>query len=138
MNDAVLTERPRITGTLGLPGFRAKAPPPPPTPIAPPKQCVTELIGTFASRWPVAFGEGAIKPLKIGINREIRDALAGEASNRQVSGALKWWVERNSYLTALSQPGARRFGLNGDDAGAVSDDEREFAAQRLKERRKKK
>jgi sRNA-binding protein len=132
-----LTDRPRIIGTLGLPGFRAKAPPPPTTPTAPRQQRVTELIAVLAARWPAVFAEGAIKPLKIGVYAEIKTGLAGKASNKQLADVLRWWTTRGSYLTALSQPGARRYGLDGSDAGPVADADREFAAQRLKERRKR-
>jgi sRNA-binding protein len=138
----IVTERRRITGTLSLPGFKVKAPPPPPIPItALPEvsrqQRVAELIGVFATKWPAAFGQGAVKPLAIGIDAEIKAALAGEASSRLVSDVLKWWTSRGSYLEALSQPGARRCGLDGRDAGPVSDRDREIATQQLKEQRRR-
>jgi hypothetical protein len=114
-----------------------------PTPITKPapsaeiprKTRVVGLLKTLARRWPAVFGEGAVKPLKIGIDAEIKAGLAGTVSRRLVSDTLRWWVRRNSYLEALARPGARRHELDGSEAGAVSDHDREIATRQLEERR---
>jgi sRNA-binding protein len=144
-----MSGRPRISGTLTLPGFKVKTtptspssapsissiPPPPPPADKSSKPRAPELVKVFAEKWPGAFGAGATKPLAIGIHAEIKAALADTTSNKQLSETLRWWVSRDSYLTALSQPDARRRGLDGSDAGPVSDNDREMAAKQLAERR---
>jgi hypothetical protein len=73
-----MTDRPRrIVGTIGVKHLKldlpklAKSLPTPITKTAPSaeiprKTRVVGLVKTLASRWPAAFGEGALKPLKIG------------------------------------------------------------------------
>jgi sRNA-binding protein len=138
-----MTGRPRIVGKLTLPGFRAKTPhqpvPPPPAKEPPPleiprKQRVVRLVAILAGRWPAVFGGGAVRPLAIGIDVEIKAGLAGEAPNNLISRTLNWWTCRDSYLTALTQPDARRYGLDGGDAGPVGDLAREIAARQLEAR----
>jgi sRNA-binding protein len=126
-----VTIRPRIVGRLTLPGFRAKVSSPP----TPSKHRAPALVAVLAEKWPAVFGGGATKPLKLGIYAEIQAALAGTVSNKQLAKTLGWWCARGSYLTALSQPDARRRGLDGSDAGPVSDEHREMAAKQLAERR---
>jgi sRNA-binding protein len=135
-----MTGHPRIAGRLTLPGFRAKTPvvEEPPALEIPPKPRAPALVAVLAEKWPAVFGQGATVPLAIGVYAEIQTALAGTVSNRQVAEALRWWCGRNSYLAALGQPGARRHVLDGSDAGAVSDRDREHAAQTLVERQRKK
>jgi sRNA-binding protein len=139
-----MTEHKRIAGTLRLPGFQTKTPaepPPPPVTEEPPPPGIpgktrdVGLIKILADKWPAAFDQGPTKPLAIGIDTEIREGLAAEVSNKQLSDTLRWWTCRDSYLIALTQPQARRYGLDGSDAGPVTDHDREIAAQRLEERR---
>jgi sRNA-binding protein len=129
------TERPRIVGRLTLPGFRAKTPVEPPAPLEIPRKTrVVQLVAVLASRWPAAFGAGAVKPLAIGIDVEIRAGLAGEVSNKLIGSVLGWWTRRDSYLTALTHPDARRHRLDGSDAGPVGDHASEIAAKQLEAR----
>src|SRR5262245_16898743 len=68
--------RPRIQGTLSLPGFRAKAPPP--TPVTPPPlptpkrdlDAIKKAIAWMTATWPSAFAK-PVRPLAMGVSQAI-------------------------------------------------------------------
>jgi hypothetical protein len=112
----------------------APAPPPPSIPIIPRKERIAALVKTLERTWPAAFDPSEVRPLRIGSDDEIGQALAGQASKKLIGEALAAWTGHDPYLEALAREGARRVALDGSDAGPVTNDERGFAAQRLAER----
>ena len=84
-----------------------------------------ELVQKFA-----VFREG--KPLALGIHTAIV-AQMPEASATQLRTALRIHTASTRYLKSLSQGGAR-FDLEGNPAGEVTAEQKELAANGLKER----
>ena len=86
--------------------------------------------------------EGDCVPLKIGIFNDLKDACEGieGLSVSKIRAALRYYTTRLRYLYCLKE-GARRVGINGEDAGDVSKEHAEFAQNKFKEingaRRKK-
>jgi len=62
------------------------------------------------------------RPLKIGIHRDARAALAGTVSVRALRRALTAYVNDPAYRKAL-KPGAVRVDLSGEPAGEVMPEE---------------
>lgn len=72
-----------------------------------------EPFGFLVERFPATFfpRETPPRPLKIGIYKDLADALAGELgrgelSKRALRGFIKWYTHHRGYLKALSAPGA--------------------------------
>jgi sRNA-binding protein len=80
---------------------------------------------------PVLFASTAYVPvpLAVGIHAQIIAALGAEP--RDVAVILGAWCAKFRYQKALKQPGAIRRNLDGSEAGPVSEEQREFALQRL-------
>jgi sRNA-binding protein len=55
-------------------------------------------------------------------------------SGRDVGAALNFYVHSDSYLETLAREGAHRIGLDGSDAGTVSEDHRAHALELLEAR----
>ena len=105
---------------------------------------VKESFEILCERFPKAFKkEGDCVPLKIGIFNDLKDACEGieGLSVSKIRAALRYYTTRLRYLYCLKE-GARRVGINGEDAGDVSKEHAEFAQNKFKEingaRRKKK
>ena len=69
-------------------------------------------------------------PLKIGIDRDIAELLAGEVSKKTLGRFLVRWTGRAGYLRAVAGGGAR-YDLDGQAAGEVTADQRETAVAAL-------
>jgi len=84
-------------------------------------------------RWPKAFPQdpSAIKPLAIGIHREVIERLP-EYPPGQIRKAIILWLNprKGAYLRALSAGGSR-YDLEGNPRGEVSPEHREWAAKEL-------
>jgi hypothetical protein len=59
------------------------------------------LIATLAEGWPAVFGQGATRPLRIGIDAEIHAGLGGGASKGLLSDVLRFWTSTDTYLAAV-------------------------------------
>ncbi|MCF7992242.1 MAG: ProQ/FinO family protein [Thiohalocapsa sp.] len=82
--------------------------------------------------YPVLFAEP--KPLAIGVGRELARLRPEGVSHTGIRRALRAWTRRTGYLRALAADGSRRIGLDGADAGPVSDGDRQHAREALAER----
>jgi sRNA-binding protein len=97
---------------------------------------VRALHCELVKRWPTLFDPVVPKPLVIGIDRAIRDALPPELGvSRAIVGlALAEHVGRREYQIALAAPGAMRHGLDGAPCGKVTVGQAARAAERLAQR----
>ena len=103
-------------------------PAPPPQQPRPPNPVLTTLKATFA-----VFRDA--QPLAIGIHKAIKARLPdiGEGALRV---ALKSHTASTKYLKAVAN-GRQRFDLDGQQAGEITDEQREQALTTLKERFRK-
>jgi sRNA-binding protein len=90
-----------------------------------------KLLAVLRERWPLAFCEPRM-PFVIGIAEEIRALLGDEASKATLNLAMHHWTRRPDYIAALAR-GEMRANLDGSPAGEPTEDERQIAAQRLRE-----
>jgi sRNA-binding protein len=125
---------PRLTLSLRAPlprerlaALGLKPPPPPPDP----RKAIFVMVATLQRRWPDSFG--ALRPLKVGIDRDVRAALP-ELSRTAISRAMNRYTRNPAYLAALAAPGAVRVDLDGAVVEAVADEDREHAVERLRQR----
>ncbi|MFA9487405.1 MULTISPECIES: RNA chaperone ProQ [unclassified Mannheimia] len=92
-----------------------------------------EVIAYLAEKFPLCFSvEGEAKPLKVGLFQELAEALKDD---EKVSKTLLRQVLRNytnswRYLAA-SQANVARVGLQGEEAGVVTEEEADHAADTL-------
>ena len=70
-------------------------------------------------------------PLAVGIFAALKELLAGEADDATIGRFLRDRTSRPAYLVALARGDARR-GLEWETAGTPSDDDRRWAAIRLR------
>ena len=118
------------------------------TPSEPPSGAVAPQrkdpsIQHRAAKWmrreyPELFTSGNVKPLAIGIQKDLVKARPENVSHLGISRALSRWVEQPAYQQALAAENSRRFNLDGSDAGPVSDDHRNHAKQLLDKRQTEK
>jgi hypothetical protein len=87
------------------------------------------LARTLLERYPAAFhAEGAaVRPLKIGIDHDIRQAL--DVAPRVVSEVLRGYTRRRAYRAALAVPGALRVDLHGQLVAPVAPEHQQLAQQ---------
>ncbi|MEH6651278.1 MAG: ProQ/FinO family protein [Motiliproteus sp.] len=91
-------------------------------------------VAQISELYPNVFNRDAVKPLKIGIQEEL---LADEKlSKGKIKRALASYVRAPQYYKSL-KTGAARIGLNGEEAGQVTEQEAEHAKKMLKEMREK-
>jgi ProP effector len=90
------------------------------------------LITLLAERWPKCFSvyERRRRPLKIGIHRDVIAALGDAVTAIELSSALGVYCANASYLRSMV-PGTIRIDLDGNPAGAVTEDEAVGARGRL-------
>jgi hypothetical protein len=86
-------------------------------------------IERLARLYPAVFNVHAPRPLALGVNWQVAQALG--IHPRLIEGALARWTDRVNYLAALADPGSRRFNLDGSDAGEVDAEHRQHAADEL-------
>jgi len=125
-----------------------KATPAPAKPSEPPSVGVAPQrkdpsIQHRAAQWmrreyPELFTAGNVRPLAIGIQKDLAEARPENVSHLGISRALARWVQQSAYQQALAAEGARRFNLDGSDAGPVSDDHRNHAKELLDKRQTEK
>jgi ProP effector len=93
-------------------------------------------IARLAEAFPQAFFvyEGRRKPLKIGIDRDIRTMLGGDTmSDAELNAALTWYCSNSGYLRACAV-GAPRIDLEGCPSGEVTAEQAKGAAKQLLQR----
>ena len=75
-------------------------------------EAVQTLAHTLLERYPEAFcaEPAGVRPLKIGIDRDIRQAL--EVSPKVVTEVMRRYTRRRAYREALAVPGAMRVDLH--------------------------
>jgi sRNA-binding protein len=94
---------------------------------------VEEVLALLCVRFPKTFFmyQGKRKPLKVGIRREVEDALGGEVELVRLRRALKFYAMNPGYLKS-QKVGAKRIDLSGNPVGIVSESEAKNAAAALK------
>lgn len=94
-------------------------------------QTIRSIRAELVERFPKAFcPKGAQKvPLKIGINRDIKAAWP-EVSSKHLRMAMFDYTRGFKYVANM-KAGAERIDLDGQPAGAVSDDDAADAAEKL-------
>ncbi|KLV03282.1 hypothetical protein ABT56_20145 [Photobacterium aquae] len=90
--------------------------------------------------WPEMFNEENVKPLALGVHRDIaiahREAggieVLGFGAIKPVNRFLSSWVKRKAYQKALAKPDSKRFSLDGVEGDLVDLKDREDAIKRIK------
>ena len=106
-----------------------------PTPdVTPPywlqiSEAAQTLAYTLLERYPAAFGAdpAAVRPLKIGIDRDIQQALG--VAPKLVHEVLSGYTHRRAYRAALAVPGAMRVDLHGQPVAPVAPEHQQMAQQ---------
>ena len=75
------------------------------------------------------------QPLAVGIHKIIKERLP-EISTEELRNAIRFHAASTRYLKALSQANTR-FDLDGSPAGRVTEEQRQYASDTLRERFKK-
>jgi ProP effector len=94
---------------------------------------LNDTLAWLRQTWPAVFTEPH-KPLAIGSGRTIFAARPPELSHKAVKRALYAHCGSNAYPEAIIRSGLRRVGLDGSDAGEVTEEQRSLARQRLEKR----
>ena len=89
---------------------------------------------SLRSLFPLLFA-GSPKPLKLRVQLDIQQRAPGTFTRQQLTQLLRRHTGHHAYLSALARHDSRRFDLDGNDAGAVSDEHRKAAADELARRR---
>jgi sRNA-binding protein len=97
------------------------------------------------SKWPEIFDKKNVRPLALGIYREIQEAHAedggegalGFGSVVPIKRNLARWCGHTDYLKAVVEPGAKRYSLRGEAVDVVTDEQRDSALSALKQRKVK-
>ena len=94
---------------------------------------ISEAAQTLAhillAQYPAAFyaEPAAVRPLKIGIDRDIQQAL--DVLRKVVSEVLRRYTRRRAYREALAVPGAMRVDLHGQPVAPVAPEHQHLARQ---------
>jgi ProQ/FINO family len=106
----------------------------PPQDVKPPywlqiSEAAQTLAHTLLERYPAAFcaEPAAVRPLKIGIDHDIRQAL--DVGPTVVSEVLRGYTRRRAYRAALAVPGAMRVDLDGQPVAPVTPVQQRWAQQ---------
>jgi hypothetical protein len=87
------------------------------------------LAHILLAQYPAAFGAepAAVRPLKIGIDRDMQQAL--DVPRQVVSEVLRRYTRRRAYRAALAVPGAMRVDLHGQPVAPVAPEHQQLAQQ---------
>lgn len=99
------------------------------TPSKPSRDPVLDVLTTQFTVFKEA------RPLAIGIHKAILERMP-DLTKEKVSKALRFHTGTTRYLKALSQA-ERRYDLDGNEAGEVTEEQREAATKLIKERFRK-
>jgi len=119
-----------ISESLDPSGEKAEAAKPKPQEPIPEKFSAKEILDQWCKRYPKAFSNPCMQPLKIGIHE---DLSANESlPDHWIRRALASYVRSPRYLRLL-KAGAVRQDLNGNNAGFISEEEAGHATEQLEE-----
>src|SRR5262249_42709867 len=101
-------------------------------PVGARREAVAAAIMLLAELFPRRFSifEGRRRPLKLGIHLDLLTALDGAITPTELHRALGFYCSNPVYLSHLRK-GAWGLDLNGEPAGAVTDDEEAHARETL-------
>ncbi len=88
------------------------------------------FINWLISEYPACFSKERPKPLKIGIDEDIKKALPPEASKILAKRALTHYTSRKEYIRALVVF-PYRYDLSGKETGEVSESEKKQAQEKI-------
>lgn len=91
---------------------------------------IRQCVDILRERFPAVFGATAY-PLKVGIGKDVHQALAGLYGRKVIDAAIGRRVRTREYLACLSE-GASRVDLSGKPCGRVTAAEQLRAAKQLK------
>ena len=95
-------------------------------------QQTRDILALLRARWPALFTTPV--PLATGIARAIRAELGHvEVPTARLSRALYYWTNAPGYLTAVAA-GEMRRNLDGTEAGAPDEAQRQFATEIMEQR----
>lgn len=98
-----------------------------------PEPTIDATLALLSERFPNCFvlHPPRRRPLKIGIYHDLRAALGGAVTDKELSNALRYYCYSIYYLATIADPPGIRFDLEGKPAGAVTPEEREHARQQI-------
>jgi hypothetical protein len=114
-----------LPAALAAPAPVAAASPPAPPGTA-------ERVAALAlcrEAFPTVFGADNPLPLAIGIHEQLGELIGSD----NASGLLRWWTGWPPYLVAVAA-GGKRYHLDGTEAGAITERQREVARVALANR----
>lgn len=96
---------------------------------------VKQLHHSLMKRFPAAFPseQESIKPLKIGIDKDLIERLSGEANPNLIRRVLANQTERACYYLAVLYGRGVRVDLDGKPAGVVDEKAKAIAARKITE-----
>ncbi len=80
--------------------------------------------------------EKEIKPLKVGIHKDLFDALEGKITRMSIRGALALYTQSPAYKPCI-QPGAERIDLEGKACGTIEEAYQEYPRKTKKTKKLK-
>jgi ProP effector len=92
------------------------------------------LHAWLGATWPKAFGGLEMRPLALGAGATILELRPPWASKKDMAAAMAAWVRSTAYLESIARDGSRRVGLDGGDAGEITDEHRAHARAELEQR----
>jgi hypothetical protein len=92
---------------------------------------LSTYLAVLAERYPTVFNQDAPRPLAIGADQQVAEALELAPRSRTVHALMAAWCERRAYLTAVAAEGSQRFYLDGTPADIVSEKHRQRAREML-------
>lgn len=98
----------------------------------PEKFSAKDILDQWCKRYPKAFSNPCMQPLKIGIHEDL--SASEKLPDHWIRRVLAGYVRSPRYLRLL-KAGAVRLDLNGNNAGFISEEEAQHAADQLEERR---
>lgn len=98
----------------------------------PEKFSAKDILDQWCKRYPKAFSNPCMQPLKIGIHEDL--AASEKLPDHWIRRALAGYVRSPRYLRLL-KAGAVRLDLNGNNAGFITEEEALHAAEQLEDRR---
>lgn len=86
-------------------------------------QNAAPTLDLLKRRFPDIFvdDETRMRPLKIGIHKDLFDAFEGQVTRMSIRGALALYTSSPGYKPVI-QPGVPRIGLNGETCGVVEEE----------------
>lgn len=89
------------------------------------------------ARFPAIFvdNEAEMRPLKIGIHKDLFDALGGEVTRMSIRGALALYTSAPGYKPVI-KPGVPRVDLKGEECGIVEEEYQEHPPANSQRRKK--